>query len=212
MSAPAGWYPDSTGTQRWWDGTQWTAATAAPANFAVPGQPAHVAGGTSTNTVWVWVIVLLPLVSIIPTFVYLAYVQQAMMDLLHVIPLDGSDIDPQVMIGMQMGLIFNPWYLVLLLVGFATYGVSAWFAYLDARELERRGFTRPFHWAWTFLSVLVYVIGRTVVLRRHGGRGAAPLIVLIATQVVLCIAIFVWVGVTMTQFMDAVYWMIATSA
>lgn len=27
---PAGWYPDSTGTTRWWDGEQWTEHTPPP--------------------------------------------------------------------------------------------------------------------------------------------------------------------------------------
>ena len=200
MSAPAGWYPDSTGTQRWWDGTQWTAA-APPTNFAGPGQPARVTDGTSANTVWVWLIVLVPLVGVIPMFGYLGYMQQAMLDLLHVIPLGGAD--PQDMLALQMGMLLNPWYVAMSLVGFATYGLTVWFAYLDARELGRRGFARPFHWAWTFLSLLVYVIGRTVVVRRLGGRSAAPLIVLIVTQVVLLIGIFAWVGITTTQLMSA---------
>lgn len=44
MSAtpPAGWYPDpaSANPQRFWDGTQWTDATAIPALvFAPPAQP-----------------------------------------------------------------------------------------------------------------------------------------------------------------------------
>ena len=45
---PAGWYPDSTGTVRWWDGEQWTEHTppppptqATPAAEAQPEQPAH---------------------------------------------------------------------------------------------------------------------------------------------------------------------------
>lgn len=45
---PAGWYPHSTGTVRWWDGEQWTEHTppppptqAAPAAAAPPEQPAH---------------------------------------------------------------------------------------------------------------------------------------------------------------------------
>ncbi|MES5383906.1 DUF2510 domain-containing protein [Mycolicibacterium conceptionense] len=29
MTTPAGWYPDNTGTTRYWDGQQWTAHTAA---------------------------------------------------------------------------------------------------------------------------------------------------------------------------------------
>ena len=208
MSAPAGWYPDATGTQRWWDGTQWTAA-APPTNFAGPGQPARVTDGTSANTVWVWLIVLLPLACVIPTFGYMAYLQQAMLDMLHVIPFDGSEIDPQDMVALQMGMIFNPWYVVLTLLSLATVGVSVWFAYLDARELERRGFTRPFHWAWTALSPFVYVIGRFVVVRRRGGQSTAPLVVLIVTQAAFLIGVVAWTTIMMTQFMEALFWLIA---
>jgi hypothetical protein len=34
-SIPPGWYPDDTGTQRWWDGRHWTSATAADGGPAV---------------------------------------------------------------------------------------------------------------------------------------------------------------------------------
>lgn len=202
MSVPAGWYPDATGTLRWWDGAQWAPAPA-PVNYATPGQ-GRVAQGTPANTVWAWLIVLLPLASVIPTFGYLAYFQQSMLGMLQLIPLDGSEVDPQAMLAFQLNLIFNPWYFALMLVGCVIYGLSVWFAYLDSRELKRRGFIAPFHWAWTFLSALVYIIGRTVVVRRRGGRSAGPLIVLIVTQVLLVIAIFVWVGVATSEFMNAV--------
>lgn len=40
---PPGWYPDATGQQRWWDGTQWTGqtqpATQVPATMPYAGQP-----------------------------------------------------------------------------------------------------------------------------------------------------------------------------
>src|SRR5206468_9638315 len=47
-------------------------------------------------------------------------------------------------------------------------------AFLDRRILLRRGIVRPFHWVWSVLP-LVYLIGRSVVLRRRVGRGSAPL-------------------------------------
>lgn len=36
MSVPAGWYPDSSGGQRWWDGVQWTE------HYAPPPPPSQV--------------------------------------------------------------------------------------------------------------------------------------------------------------------------
>jgi hypothetical protein len=48
-------------------------------------------------------------------------------------------------------------------------------SWLDRRTLRERGVERPFHWAWSILSVLIYLIGRSVVLRRRVGGSAAPL-------------------------------------
>lgn len=51
-------------------------------------------------------------------------------------------------------------------------------AYHDARMLRARGMHRPFGWGWAFFaSGLVYLIGRTVVVRRRTGGGLAPLFV-----------------------------------
>ena len=48
-------------------------------------------------------------------------------------------------------------------------------SWLDRRTLRQRGVERPFHWAWSILSVLIYLIGRSVVVRRRVGGSAAPL-------------------------------------
>jgi hypothetical protein len=76
------------------------------------------------------------------------------------------------------------WLLAAVLV------VASW---LDYRELVRRGVERPFHWAWSFLSV-VYPIGRSVVVRGvAGGRGLAPIWVTIAAYVVGLALSLIWV-------------------
>lgn len=208
MSAPAGWYPDANGNPRWWDGYRWVdaAPVAAPA-----GIPPRVAPGTSANTVWIWVIVLLPLVAAFVTSGYLLQMQNGMLDFVRIMPTDGSQPDPQAFIQWEMTTIFNGWYFALLGVGWLIYGISAWFAYLDFRELSRRGFVRPFHWAWIFLSSWVYVIGRTVVVGRRGGRGAAPLWVFIALQVAGFILAMIWMSMFMQQFMHAVMATVQTS-
>ena len=201
MSAPAGWYDDGTGAPRWWDGHSWAEATTA---YASPDQPAPVQPGTSANTVWVWLVVLLPLVSLIATFGYLAQLQQDLIALFAIVPFDGSSPDMDRFIAAEMSLIFSPWYVALMLVGWAIYGVSVWFAALDARELAARGFVKPFPWAWAFLGSLVYVIGRHVVVHRRGGRGSGPLIAEIVIQVGAFVGVMVWAFVFTGQFMAAV--------
>lgn len=208
MSAPAGWYHDATGVVRWWDGYRWGAA--APAATG-PVTPPQVAPGTRTNTVWIWLVVLLPLAQLlllIPTF---ADLQRTMTDMFASIPLDGSQADPQAVFTAEMAIFTSPWYVIVSLLGWAIYGLSVWFAYLDRRELSRRGFVRPFHWAWMFLSGWVYVIGRTVVIGRRGGRGAAPLWVFIAIQVVTFIVVMVWTVSLMQSIMSGVMTSIPTS-
>ncbi|MDQ0648919.1 hypothetical protein QFZ53_003115 [Microbacterium natoriense] len=43
MNAPAGWYDDGSGRQRWWDGSQWTEHFYAQAEAAASAQPADIA-------------------------------------------------------------------------------------------------------------------------------------------------------------------------
>ena len=80
-TAPAGWYPEPDGRegQRWWDGTRWT-EYATP--LAAPPQPhsqqrsqasapydaearARVPEGTPVDTVWIWLVVALPILPVV---------------------------------------------------------------------------------------------------------------------------------------------------
>ena len=80
---------------------------------------------------------------------------------------------------------FSPSYFVLIALEWGGYALFVVGAALDYRALRARGVPRPFHWAWTFLSVIVYAIGRTVVVRRRTGAGMAPLWVFIVLYVVV---------------------------
>jgi hypothetical protein len=132
---------------------------------AVPVAPPVRTPDVNTNTVWIWLIVLLPLVSSVTALL---------------VPwrslFDYSDIlgDPARASTMSLTLFTAPGYWLTLIAGWIVYGFSVWFAYLDRRELLARGIDRPFPWPWAFLNT-VYPIGRAVVSIRRTGHGAAPI-------------------------------------
>ncbi|WP_323644216.1 DUF2510 domain-containing protein, partial [Escherichia coli] len=75
-SIPAGWYadPGNVASQRWWDGTQWTDHVApGPTGVAAYGSPQAAAQlkapeGTSWNTPWIWLVLGLPMLGLVPLF------------------------------------------------------------------------------------------------------------------------------------------------
>ena len=69
--------------------------------------------------------------------------------------------------------------------------------WLDWRQLRRQGVPKPFHWAWGFFTfagggTLVYLIGRSVVVRRRTDQGLAPLWAGIVVYVAIVVASIVW--------------------
>jgi len=99
-------------------------------------------------------------------------------------------------------VLLSPAYIALIALSWVGTGLTIWFAYLDWRELKRRGVPQPFHWAWIFLvfavSYAVYTIGRSVVVKRRTGSGYAPLWITIAT-IVGGFAVGIWITVVLTQ-------------
>ncbi|SFR66235.1 Protein of unknown function [Agromyces sp. CF514] len=199
-ASPAGWYPDPSGapTLRWWDGLRWTEHTTAGAAGA-SGAPVlrpygehlvhtQVPAGTPTSTPWIWLMIALPLLGVIPLFGF---------------DMTGYMVDSITDPMAQFRMYLDPWYLSALVLGWTAYGLGVWFAALDRAELRRRGFGRQFHWAWTFLSSLVYVIGRSVVVKRQAGRGTAPMHVAIWTTVATFIGTMIWVIVMTAQLVQA---------
>jgi hypothetical protein len=88
---------------------------------------------------------------------------------------------------------FSPMYFVLLVGAFLIQAIYIVLAFLDWRALKRAGVPQPFHWAWSFFAfvsfgVLVYIIGRSVILKRRTGGGMAPLWLFIGLEVLTLIA------------------------
>lgn len=162
-SASAGWYPDPSDprTSRYWDGTAWTAATAGP---PVPAPPRRTPG-VDTNTVWIWIIVLLPLVITVPAL----FVPWG-----DLFDYSGITDDPSSVSRHQLEVLSSPWLWGWNLLGYAIYGLNVFFAYRDRRALLARGIDKPFPWPWAFLNP-VYPIGRAIVAIRRTGSGQAVL-------------------------------------
>ena len=212
MAAAPGWYPDPYGGAglRWWDGVQWTqhvagpvpaAAAYAPAAYAPAAGPAArrpLPEGPPVYTPWIWLVTLLPLVNAVILFTYR--------------PFDGYTrmfADPQhPVIPDPVSLLGGPLFLVGTAVSWIALALTVVFAWLDYRELTRRGVERPFHWAWSFLASIVYAIGRSVVVRKvAGGRGAAPIaasIVVLALTIVASLAMILIIFGTLMQSIPAV--------
>ncbi|KQR50807.1 hypothetical protein ASF88_16380 [Leifsonia sp. Leaf336] len=172
----AGWYPDPyrEAPLRWWDGTQWTGQVGGHAP-GVAGVAARrpLPQETPVYTVWIWLVVLLPLVSVL-----LLLVTNPFSGYVHFMQSLETSARPS---AQDMLEIYNPAFLIDSLVGWLIYAATIVFSWLDYRELGRRGVERPFHWAWSFLSSAVYVIGRGVIVRRVAPhRGLVPIWVMIA--------------------------------
>jgi len=171
-TTPAGWYPDPAGTprSRWWDGTQWTE------NYHDPLAAAQVGGlalkapeGVAVYNPFVLAQLGLLVVSFLSIF--LAF--------------NPATIDSALYPSSATGI--NPLEVISNLLGFVTYAAWVVLAYFDHRTLKAAGVPQPFHWAWAFLSALVYLIGRGVVMRRRTGKGIATMWIAIG----YCVAVFI---------------------
>ncbi|MGO4803793.1 DUF2510 domain-containing protein [Arthrobacter sp. 2MCAF15] len=165
-----GWYPDPAGSGRlrWWNGTAWTGQLSAGQFQATPPQGLvaprrRISDKTPVYNAYIWTIVALPLVSLI-----LLMFWNPVFRLRTVGPRQIQTLDP--------ASIFTAPYFILVATSFVLYGVSALLAYLDWDRLRKDGVVRPFHWAWVFLSLALYVIGRSVIVHEVAPRrGLAPL-------------------------------------
>jgi len=190
-TTPAGWYPDpENATQlRWWNGIQWTENRSSPAP-ASPYSPTAATlkapEGTNWNTVWIWLVIFLPLV---PSLGIFTIDWNRALDISSLTSADEA-------IGAQLSILTAPGYILAVVGGWISFGITVWFSYLDWRELTNRGVPKPFHWAWSLLS-LVYPIGRSVVVRRRTGHGISPMWVTIAVNVAVMIATFVFITIMM---------------
>ena len=195
-TTPAGWYQDPTdGTHtRWWDGTQWTDHVQQAYTPAAQATALSAPVGTRPYTPWIWLMVFLPYLTLPLLFTFNIAGMYS-----------GFDLnDPASANRAQVEMMTSPSYIALTLGGFVIYGLCVVFAFLDHKEIVKRGIPRPFHWAWTFLSSPAYVIGRSVIVRRRTGLGIAPMWVAIGMLVLSLIISFAWLAVTLSQIVQQI--------
>lgn len=181
-TAPAGWYPVAAGStqQRWWDGNAWTEHVhdSAAAQSATVAQVAALRApeGTSPATVWIWLTAVSPVIAIV-SYVFLStYLTRF------------ASLDEDTATGFSQ-IYSDPAYLLDTAISFVALIAAILFPILDWRVLTKRGVPKPFHWAWSLAAIvisspIIYVIGRTVVVKRRTGKGLAPMWVFIPLQVV----------------------------
>ncbi|ALJ19593.1 DUF2510 domain-containing protein [Microbacterium sp. No. 7] len=167
-----------------------TASSSLPA-WPVAPQVAPVAQrrDIDTNTVWIWLSIVAAHLPIVLLFLidWQGYIDAIM-------SLEAGTADPA-----DVTAALTEWtagVMGLSLLSYVFIAASIVFAFLDHRQLVARGVQKPFHWAFAFLTLVisigVYVIGRTVIVRRQTGRGMGPLWGWIAAIVLVIVISVGW--------------------
>jgi hypothetical protein len=160
--------------------------------------------GTKPFTPFIWILALIPIIQFAISVNYLrdfgGYFQRILAISISA-GLDGSS--GRAISGDLFRAelsIFSPAYFLVLIGGFVLYSLSAFFAYRDWRTLQRREVPRPFNFAFAFISSGVYIIGRSVIVRRRIGRGISPMWVWIGLIVAETIVLGIFVAVVIAGF------------
>ncbi|WP_225310368.1 DUF2510 domain-containing protein [Microbacterium testaceum] len=188
------------------------AAAAGAAYGSAPGYPsaspvsydAEPRRDIKTNTVWVWLLVFLPLLSVLGVvmFDWSSYIRDSFYAGVYSYESGDTSVAGTTSATTLITVVSS-------VVSLVVSALTVLFAFLDWRQLRARGVDRPFHWAWSFFvlaigSGLVYIIGRGVILRRRTGSGLAPIWASIAVNVVAVIALIVWAVVLIAQVANLV--------
>ncbi|SBS69831.1 DUF2510 domain-containing protein [uncultured Microbacterium sp.] len=167
--------------------TPWPTA-APPVARSGPSAP-----GVATDTIWIYLAII---AGTLPMFTIFLMDWDGYIDVMVEMSGRPSSAAASAMMTWVGGI------LLITLLSYAFLGLSVLFAWFDWRELRKRGIDKPFHWAFAFFALVVtigvYVIGRTVVVKRETGKGLTPLWVWIAATVLGFVVISVW-SITFTQ-------------
>jgi energy-converting hydrogenase Eha subunit A len=148
--------------------------------------PAPAEKRSSTNTVWIWVLLFLPLAWVVLLFAP---------DVGGALALAQSGRVPGSFAPVLVWLITSAVVIVLGTVALGALGLLS--AYRDCLRLRRMPIEQPFRWAWQFTALVglpVYAIGRAVVVRRRTGRGLAVLVTSIVVNVLAIVFVVLWLS------------------
>ena len=194
VPTPPGWYRDPAGAPlvRWWTGHDWTENTApfVPPTSDRPTLPEDAPIYSS----YIWLVTILPVLTVPLIFLINPITFIAL----------GSTPSSQAIQDATTSFLLD--YLLIILSGWVVTALCVVFSYLDWRQLRRQGVVRPFHWAWSFLSSVVYVIGRSVIVRKvAAGRGLAPVWVMIVVLVLAFAITLAWTIMFMSTLFQFIY-------
>lgn len=194
---PAGWYPDPAGSgrSRWWDGTKWTEDFQQPYAPGAAAVSLKAPEGTKAYNVWIWLVVLLPYITL-PLLFTINFGDAFSPEALS---------DPDRAVYAQFAIFFSPGYIAMIVLGFVTTALVIFFAYKDWRSLQQAGVPQPFHWAFVFLNLAVgpvYAIGRSVVVKRRTGHGSAVMWVTIGMIVLTIVVAIAWSVMLVAQIVQ----------
>jgi len=196
-SAPS--YPSAPAYAAGAGGAGYAAGTNYPSAPPVSYDTAAPRRDIKTNTVWVWLMVFLPVLSLLGVVIFdwSSYFRDAFYAGVY-----SYDSGPASMAGTNAATALIT--VVTSVVSIVVSALTVLFAFLDWRQLRARGVDRPFHWAFSFFvlvigSGLVYIIGRGVILRRRTGSGLGPIWAAVAVNVAVVIGFIVWIVVLIAQ-------------
>ena len=165
MTAP-GWYPDARDPHslRWWNGTEWVDHVGPPVAAGPANRRPMLPKDASVVNPYIWIIACLPF---LPGVLMLTWHLEV-----RTYTRNGTlTLDP--------ATIFSTGYFLIWGGLVFTYCSTVVLARFDTRRLVQSDVVRPFHWAWSFLGGIPYVIGRIVVTHKVAPRrGLWPLVVI----------------------------------
>lgn len=168
MTAAPGWYPDARDPHslRWWNGTEWVDHVVPPVILPPEVQRPMLRRDQNVVNPYIWLIAVLPF---LPGLLMLTWHIEV-----RTYTRNGTlTLDP--------ATIFSTGYFLIWCGLVSTYCATVVLALFDTRRLARSGVVRPFHWAWSFLGGVPYVIGRAVVIHKVAPRkGLWPIAAIVA--------------------------------